>query len=141
VRDGRLSSPAVCSVAHPHPRRPLLLLALLAVLAGLLPLAGPGVSGPPTAQAAASDVQSIRRFDTTEKVQVLTFDAGSDVGHTVRILDILRDEGITADFGMTGVWAQANPDLLRRIVAEGHHLINHSWNHPSFPGLTTASIS
>ena len=38
---------------------------------------------------------------------------------------------------MTGVWAQANPDLVRRMVAEGHQLINHTWDHSSLTGANT----
>lgn len=68
----------------------------------------------------------------------LTFDAGADRGFTVQILDTLARNGIKASFGMTGVWAEQNPDLIRRIHNDGHHLMNHSWNHPSFVGLTSA---
>ena len=67
----------------------------------------------------------------------LTFDAGADRGYAEQILDTLRDEGILATFGMTGQWAEANPDLVRRMVAEGHQLINHTWNHPSLTGAST----
>lgn len=92
----------------------------------------------PGANAAASDVWTIRRFDTQEKVMFLTFDAGADRGFTVQILDTLKRNGIKSSFGMTGVWAEQNPDLIQRIHNEGHHFINHSWNHPSFPTLTSA---
>jgi peptidoglycan/xylan/chitin deacetylase (PgdA/CDA1 family) len=67
----------------------------------------------------------------------LTFDAGADTGYAAEILDLLRDEGIKASFGMTGVWAEANPDLVRRMVAEGHQLINHTWDHSSLTGANT----
>ena len=67
----------------------------------------------------------------------LTFDAGADTGYAAEILDLLRDEGIKATFGMTGLWAQANPDLVRRMVAEGHQLINHTWDHSSLTGANT----
>lgn len=67
----------------------------------------------------------------------LTFDAGSDVGHTAAILDTLRANGITASFGLTGVWTQTNPSLVARMAAEGHQLVNHSWDHPSFTGFST----
>ncbi|MCC7023390.1 MAG: polysaccharide deacetylase family protein [Thermomicrobiales bacterium] len=67
----------------------------------------------------------------------LTIDAGADTGKASEILDLLRDEGIHATFGMTGLWAQANPDLVRRMVAEGHQLINHTWDHPSLTGANT----
>jgi peptidoglycan/xylan/chitin deacetylase (PgdA/CDA1 family) len=67
----------------------------------------------------------------------LTFDAGADTGYAAEILDLLRDEGIQATFGMTGVWAQANPDLVQRIVAEGHQLMNHTWDHSSLTGANT----
>jgi peptidoglycan/xylan/chitin deacetylase (PgdA/CDA1 family) len=69
----------------------------------------------------------------------LTFDAGSDAGHTSEILDSLARNGITAAFGITGRWAEENPALLQRIAAEGHELINHSYDHSSFTGLSTAS--
>ena len=67
----------------------------------------------------------------------LTFDAGADRGYAEEILDLLQAEGITASFGMMGRWAEANPDLLQRMVDEGHMLFNHSWSHPSFTGATT----
>jgi peptidoglycan/xylan/chitin deacetylase (PgdA/CDA1 family) len=67
----------------------------------------------------------------------LTFDAGADTGYAAEILDLLRDEGIKASFGMTGVWAQANPELVQRMVAEGHQLINHTWDHSSLTGANT----
>jgi peptidoglycan/xylan/chitin deacetylase (PgdA/CDA1 family) len=38
---------------------------------------------------------------------------------------------------MTGLWAQSNPDLVRRMVAEGHQLINHTWDHSSLTGANT----
>jgi peptidoglycan/xylan/chitin deacetylase (PgdA/CDA1 family) len=66
-----------------------------------------------------------------------TFDAGSDVGYASMILDTLAANGIRASFGMTGRWAEQNPDLVRRIANEGHEFINHSYDHPSFTGLST----
>ena len=52
-----------------------------------------------------------------------------------------KAQGVTASFGMTGRWAEQNPDLLRRIVREGHHLINHTYDHESFTGRSTGSPS
>jgi peptidoglycan/xylan/chitin deacetylase (PgdA/CDA1 family) len=72
-------------------------------------------------------------------VVALTFDAGSDTGYAGTILDVLRNNGIHAAFGMTGRWAEANPALVQRMVSEGHELINHSYDHPSFTGLSTNS--
>lgn len=69
----------------------------------------------------------------------LTFDAGADAGHTTSILDELAGDHITASFGMTGAWAEAHPALLRRIVADGHQLLNHSYDHASFTGLSTGT--
>jgi peptidoglycan/xylan/chitin deacetylase (PgdA/CDA1 family) len=66
----------------------------------------------------------------------LTFDAGADRGYAELILDILRENGIPASFGMTGAWAQRNDDLVRRMAEEGHQLINHTWSHSSFTGYS-----
>ena len=72
-------------------------------------------------------------------IVAFSFDAGSDAGYTSQILDTLAANGITASFGMTGRWAERNPELIRRIVADGHTLINHSYDHASFTGLSTNS--
>lgn len=77
------------------------------------------------------------RGSTARPMVALTFDAGSDAGNTVAILDVLAANHIRATFGMTGAWARANPALLRRIVADGHQLLNHTDSHDSFTGYST----
>ncbi len=69
-------------------------------------------------------------------VVALTFDGGADRGYAEDILDTLRDEGVPASFGITGQWASANPDLVSRMGAEGHLVINHTLDHRSFTGLS-----
>jgi peptidoglycan/xylan/chitin deacetylase (PgdA/CDA1 family) len=68
----------------------------------------------------------------------LTFDAGADRGNAELILDTLADYGVVASFGMTGQWAEANPDLVERMVREGHMLFNHTYSHQSFTGFSTS---
>lgn len=80
----------------------------------------------------------VRRGDTSRPLVALTFDAGSDVGYAAAILDLLATEHIPATFGMTGAWAKTNPALVRRMAAEGHQLLNHSYDHPSFTGRSTS---
>ena len=76
----------------------------------------------------------------TERLEVaLTFDAGADVGYAAEILDLLRDHGVKATFGMTGVWAEQYPDLVRRMVNEGHQVMNHTYDHQSFTGASTGA--
>ncbi|MCO5175965.1 MAG: polysaccharide deacetylase family protein [Thermomicrobiales bacterium] len=112
---------------------------IVAALLAMATLSSTFALAPRQADAAdAADVLTVRTFDTDQKLMALTFDAGSDTGYTAQILDTLKSKGVKATFGMTGLWAQANPALLQRIVNEGHQLINHSWDHPSFPSLTTA---
>ena len=67
---------------------------------------------------------------------MLTFDAGADRGYTEDILDTLGDEHVVASFGITGNWARANPDLVRRMAADGHLVFNHTLDHRSFTGVS-----
>jgi peptidoglycan/xylan/chitin deacetylase (PgdA/CDA1 family) len=67
----------------------------------------------------------------------LTFDCGADRGYAEDILDLLDSYGIKGSFGMTGAWAEANPDLVRRMVREGHMIFNHTYSHGSFTGRST----
>lgn len=68
----------------------------------------------------------------------LTFDAGADRGFAEQILDTLADYGVKASFGITGHWADENPDLVERMAAEGHMIFNHTWTHRSFTGFSTS---
>lgn len=65
----------------------------------------------------------------------LTFDQGYENGYTAPILDTLREKGVTATFFLTLSYAERNPDLVRRMIDEGHVLGNHSAAHPSLPSL------
>lgn len=60
----------------------------------------------------------------------LTYDDGPNPPYTDRILDVLRDEHVPATFFVVGRAAAAYPATVRRIVAEGHALGNHTWDHP-----------
>lgn len=70
----------------------------------------------------------------------LTFDAGADYRPARRILDTLQQEGVRCTFFLTGEWVQKNPRTTRRIVADGHEVGNHSWDHPPFTELSDAAI-
>jgi peptidoglycan/xylan/chitin deacetylase (PgdA/CDA1 family) len=59
----------------------------------------------------------------------LTFDDGPN-GYTPAVLDALKDHGVKATFFIVGKMANAHPDILARIAAEGHLLGNHSATHP-----------
>jgi peptidoglycan/xylan/chitin deacetylase (PgdA/CDA1 family) len=76
------------------------------------------------------------RVEGPSGVVALTFDAGADRGYAEDILDTLSDSGIPATFGMTGSWALAYPDLVQRMAADGHLVINHTLDHRSFTGLS-----
>jgi peptidoglycan/xylan/chitin deacetylase (PgdA/CDA1 family) len=69
-------------------------------------------------------------------VVMLTFDAGADRGYAEDILDVLLQERVVASFGITGQWARANPDLVRRMAADGHLVFNHTLDHRSFTGVS-----
>lgn len=67
--------------------------------------------------------------DTQEKVVALTFDDGPDPIDTPDILDILKAKDARATFFVLGEAAQSNPNLLKRLIKEGHEIGNHSFSH------------
>jgi peptidoglycan-N-acetylglucosamine deacetylase len=60
----------------------------------------------------------------------LTIDDGPDPRWTPQVLELLHRYEITATFSVVGMNAHAHPELIRRIVGEGHSLCNHSMTHP-----------
>jgi peptidoglycan/xylan/chitin deacetylase (PgdA/CDA1 family) len=82
---------------------------------------------------------AIRRGNPDRRAVALTFDAGSDLGYANQILDFLATQGVKATFGMAGQFADAHPAVVQRMVREGHQLLNHSYDHPSFTGRSTGA--
>jgi len=78
----------------------------------------------------------VERGDSGRLDVAFTFDAGEGAGHTEEILDLLAENGLKGSFSVTGQWVEQNPELTRRIVADGHMLINHTYDHSSFTGVS-----
>lgn len=74
--------------------------------------------------------------NTNEKVLYLTFDAGYENGYTAKILDILQKHNVPATFFLVGNYLETNPDLVRRMVAEGHTVGNHTMHHPDMSKIS-----
>jgi len=73
-------------------------------------------------------------------VAALTFDDGPHASLTPKLLDILKARKVKATFFVVGTNAAEYPAILKRIVAEGHEIGNHSWNHPNFAKMSNDAI-
>ncbi len=71
----------------------------------------------------------IYRGDTTRNVCYLTFDCGYENGYTGKIIDTLNEKGVSGTFFITGDYVKEAPDLVKRMIDEGHILGNHTVNH------------
>lgn len=75
-----------------------------------------------------------------EKTVYITFDNGYEEGYTEEILAILKEESVPATFFVTGHYVESEPDLVKRMVDEGHIIGNHSYHHPDFTVMTKENI-
>lgn len=88
---------------------------------------------PPIANATAdylAQFDAVYCMQTQEKTLYLTFDAGFENGNTEKILDALKKHGVKATFFLVGNYFETQPDLVRRMVQEGHTVGNHTYSHP-----------
>lgn len=70
----------------------------------------------------------------------LTFDDGPDATYTPKILDILSEKGVPATFFVVGQEVGKYPEMMKRIVEEGHGLGNHTFTHPQLPKITSIEV-
>jgi peptidoglycan/xylan/chitin deacetylase (PgdA/CDA1 family) len=70
----------------------------------------------------------------------MTFDDGPSAPNTPRLLDMLKQRKIHATFFFVGQCVQENPEIVKRIVAEGHEVGNHSWSHPDLAKMSDAAV-
>lgn len=74
--------------------------------------------------------------DASQKVIYLTFDCGYEKGYTASILDTLKKHNAPAAFFVVGNMIESAPDLIRRMVAEGHIVGNHTYHHPDMSSIS-----
>ena len=94
----------------------------------------------PVGNATVAELQPYHAYyaqDTNEKIIYLTFDCGYENGNTPAILDALKKHQVSATFFTVGTFLEAEPDLVKRMIAEGHTLGNHTWHHPDMSAIST----
>ncbi len=73
--------------------------------------------------------------DVSKKILYLTFDEGYEAGYTAPILDVLKKHNVKAAFFVVKPYITSNPELIKRMVDEGHLVCNHSARHPSMASI------
>ncbi len=68
-------------------------------------------------------------MQTTQKIVALTFDDGPNPPYTEQLLDVLKENHVSATFFLIGQNVEKHPELVKRIAAEGHQLGNHTYHH------------
>ncbi len=102
------------------------------------PLAGLARHGRSVRSHAVDTIAPVSRQVGDDAV-ALTFDDGPQPGSTDRVLDVLGELDVRATFFCVGRNAQAHPQLVRRISADGHAVGSHSFTHPD-PEFTRTEV-
>lgn len=76
----------------------------------------------------------------SQKVLAMTFDDGPHPSLTPKLLDLLKERNIKCTFFLIGQQVKMYPDIVRRIIAEGHEIGNHTWTHCSLTSRSDAQI-
>lgn len=95
---------------------------------------------PPVANASADYLKQFHAYyaaQTDENVLYLTFDAGYENGNTPAILDALKKHQAPATFFLVGNYLETSPELVKRMVEEGHSVGNHTYHHPDMSKIST----
>ena len=95
---------------------------------------------PPTANATPEQLKPYDTYyigDTSKKIIYLTFDAGFENGNTAAILDALKKHNVKAAFFLVGNYIDTSPELVKRMLAEGHIVGNHTYTHPDMSAISS----
>ena len=76
-----------------------------------------------------------------KKYIYVTFDLGYEAGYTKKILDSLKENNVQATFFITSHYVNTAPDLVKRMIEEGHIVGNHTVNHKSMPSLSDNELT
>ena len=84
--------------------------------------------------------QGICLGNKEQKYIYLTFDNGYEAGYTEKILEVLKQNEVPATFFLTAHYINTQPDLVQRMIDEGHIIGNHTVNHKSMPEIDNETI-
>ncbi len=93
----------------------------------------------PTGNATAEELEQYNAYyvgNTKEKVIYLTFDCGYENGNTEPILDALKKHNVPATFFVVGHYLESAPDMVKRMVEDGHTVGNHTYHHPDMSKIS-----
>lgn len=79
--------------------------------------------------------------NNSDKVLYLTFDCGYENGYTYKVLDTLKEKNVKAAFFCTLDEIKSEPELITRMIKEGHIVGNHSTTHPSFAEISRTKMA
>ena len=74
--------------------------------------------------------KNIVRLNTDQRIVALTYDDGPNPPYTERLLNVLAKHNVKATFFMIGNRIETHPETVNRVIAEGHQIGNHTYNHP-----------
>ena len=109
--------------------------AALLCTGGIVFFARGGSALPAQAKSDRIPIYSVEPSDSQAKPIALTFNCAWDNGDVQTILDILKQNEITATFFLVGQWAEKYPDSVKAISQAGHEIGNHSYSHADFATL------
>ena len=95
---------------------------------------------PPVANATADELKQYNAYYADmsgKKVIYLTFDAGYENGNTPAILDTLKKHNVPAAFFLVGNYLETSPELVKRMISEGHIVANHTYHHPDMSKISS----
>lgn len=103
--------------------------------------------GAPTANATAKELREYDAYyiddsvvsadPNAEKIIYLTFDGGYENGYTPAILDALKKHNVKATFFIVGNYVETAPELVNRMIEEGHSVSNHTYHHPDMSKISS----
>ncbi len=96
----------------------------------------------PTGNSTPEELQKYDAYyvaDTEEKIIYLTFDCGYENGNTEAMLDALKKHNAKATFFVVGHYLESAPDIVKRMVEEGHTIGNHTYHHPDMSKISDAA--
>lgn len=95
--------------------------------------------GQPTGNATAEELKQYDAYyvgKPDEKVIYLTFDCGYENGNTGAILDALKKHNAPATFFVVGHYVESAPDMVKRMIEDGHTVGNHTYHHPDMSAIS-----